>query len=78
MSENYSNACSVLTGAISMAYIREILGIIILILSIANILLNMSIKIYHKIKNKQYTEITNDINEAKTQLENIKEDTKNE
>ena len=74
MYENYSTVGSILTGAISMVYIREILGIIILVLSIANILINAGVKVYHKIKNKKYGEIPNDINNTIEQLKNIKED----
>lgn len=69
--DNISNGISILTGSFALANIQEILSIIILIISILNILVNMTIKIYNKIKEKKYDEIPNDINEASEQLENL-------
>lgn len=70
--DEVSNGISIFTGTIALANIQEILSIIILVLSIANILFNASIKIYSKIKNKKYDEIPNDINEASEELEKLK------
>lgn len=69
--DNISNGISILTGSFALANIQEILSIIILVISILNILVNMSIKIYNKIKANKYDEIPNDINEASEQLENL-------
>ena len=69
--DNISNGISILTGSFALANIQEILSIIILVISILNILVNMSIKIYNKIKTNKYDEIPNDINEASEQLENL-------
>ena len=74
--EVLSNGTSIVTGTIAIANIHEILSIIILVLSIANILINMIIRIYHKIKNKKYDEIPNEIDTTIQELENIKEENK--
>lgn len=74
MYENYSDMCSVITGAISMAYIKEVLGIIVLVLSILNILINLGLRIYHKIKNKKYSDIPKDIDDAIYQLKGLDEE----
>lgn len=70
--DNVSNGISILTGSFALANIEQILSIIILVISLANILINVILKIYKHIKNKQYDEIPNDINEASEQLENLK------
>lgn len=69
--EVLSNGTSIVTGAVAIANIHEILSIIILVLSIANILINMIIRIYHKIKNKKYDEIPNDIDTTIEQLKKL-------
>lgn len=69
--EVLSNGTSIVTGAVAIANIHEILSIIILVLSIANILINMIIRIYHKIKNKKYDEIPNEIDTTIEQLEQL-------
>lgn len=74
--EVLSNGTSIVTGAVAIANIHEILSIIILVLSIANILINMIVRIYHKIKNKNYDEIPNEINTTIEQLEKFKEENK--
>ena len=69
--DNVSTGLSILTGSFALANIYEILSIIILIISIVNILFNMSFKIYDKIKNKKYEEISADINEATDNLKKL-------
>ena len=69
--DNVSTGLSILTGSFALANIYEILSIIILIISIVNILFNMSFKIYDKIKNKKYEEIPADINEATENLKKL-------
>lgn len=70
--EYISDGTSVIFGAFALSNIYEILSIIILILSILNILVNASIRIYHHLKNKEYKDISYEIDDVKNQLENIK------
>ena len=69
--DNISTGVSILTSSFALANIQEILSIIILVISLLNILINATIKIYSRIKNKQYDKILDDINEASEQLENL-------
>lgn len=62
--KNVSDITSYVTCAYGLANVKEVLGIIILILSIANILFNMAIRIYSHIKNKKYKEVSNDLQDA--------------
>ena len=78
MYDDYSNLCSIATGAYGIANIKEILGIIVLVLSILNILINAGIRVYHKIKNKKYDEIPNDISDTINQINDLKEEDKDE
>jgi hypothetical protein len=73
-----SDGASVLTGMFALSNIQDILSIIILVLSIANIIINMIMRIYHHIKNKEYDEIPNEIDKTTKELEKIKEENKNE
>lgn len=58
--------------------LQEILGVIVLILTIINILTGYGFKIYDKIKNKKYNEIPNEvnnaINEIKDEIDKSKKD----
>ena len=72
MYEKYSDVCSVITGAISIAYIKEVLGIIVLVLSILNILINLALKINRKLKERKYDQIPNDINDAIDEINKVK------
>lgn len=76
--ENVSNGLSVLTGSIALANIQDILSIIILVLSVANILFNMFIRIYKHIKAKRLDLISSDLQDASTDLEKLKEKEGNE
>lgn len=67
-----TNGISVLTGGYALMNINDILSTTILILSILNILFNMGYAIYKHIKNKQLDAISNDIEEANKQLEQLK------
>lgn len=53
-----------------IANLQEILGLVVLILTIINILTSYGFKIYDKIKNKKYNEIPEEVNKA---LEEIKD-----
>lgn len=53
-----------------IANLQEILGLVVLILTIINILTGYGFKIYDKIKNKKYNEIPEEVNKA---IEEIKD-----
>lgn len=69
--EIMSYGTSVITGAYAIAHIQEILSIIILVISIANILINGIINIYSHFKNKDYKKIPNEIDNTIEQLEKL-------
>lgn len=71
--DNISSGVSIFTASFALTNIEQILSIIILVISILNILINMGIKIYFRIKNKQIQEIPNDIKQASEELEKLKE-----
>lgn len=73
--ETTNNIVSVITGGLGIAMIQDVLGVIILVLSIANILINLGFKIYDKIKKKKYKEITKDIDDTITTLEELEDKT---
>lgn len=62
----------------SIANIKEILGIIILVLSILSALYKLGVTIYTKIKTKKFNEISKEIENAKEELEEIKNNIKEE
>lgn len=66
-----SNCTSICTGAFGIANIQEILGVIVLILSILNILITTGFKAYNHIKEKKYVKIKDDIEDAKRELEEL-------
>ena len=76
--DNVSSGVSIFTASFALTNIEQILSIIILVISILNILINMGIKIYLRIKNKQIQEIPNDLKQVSEELENLKEKNKNE
>ena len=47
---------STLSTVWSIANIQEILGVVLLVISILNIVINTSIKVYKKVKEKKYNE----------------------
>lgn len=71
LNNTLSNTLSVITASWGISNIQDILGIIVLILSIMNILWNMIYKIYNNIKNKNYTEIDDNIKNAIDEINNI-------
>lgn len=73
--ETTNNVVSILTGTVGIAMIQDILGVIILILSIANILFNLGMRIYKKAKEKKYDEIDDEINNAVENLEKLEDKT---
>lgn len=63
----------VASGSYALANIHEILGIILLVLSICSILYKMIYTIIVHAKNKEYKEIADEIEKAKEEIENFKE-----
>ena len=60
---------------VSLPMIETILGIIILSVQVILILWKLGKKIYEAIKKKKYGEVEDALNEAKGELENLKEKT---
>lgn len=54
--------------------IESIIGIISVSLSVLWILFKLAFKMYQALKNKDYSNLENDINKTKEDLEKIKED----
>lgn len=71
LNNTLSNTLSVITASWGISNIQDILGIIVLILSIMNILWNMIYKIYNNIKSKNYTEINDNIKNAIDEINDI-------
>lgn len=71
LNNTLSNTLSVITASWGISNIQDILGIIVLILSIMNILWNMIYKIYNNIKSKNYTEIDDNIKNAIDEINDI-------
>ena len=74
--EKVNNITSVVTGLFALGHIEEALSIIILVLSILNIVVNMIVKVYTHLKNKEYDKIPNDIDDATDELTNLKKEGK--
>lgn len=68
----------VASGTYGLANIQTILGIVLLVLSIASILFKMGLSIYTHIKNKQFAEIQKDLDQAKEEIEKLKDGDINE
>ena len=73
-----TTSLSGVTALISIEYIYEILGIVTLVLSIVNILINAGFKIYTAIKQKKFKEITGTIDDTVNQLNNLDKHKKDE
>ena len=78
---SYKNAYDYIISAFSitwgLANIQEILGIILLVLTILNILYKMIYSLYTKIKNKEYDKIGSVFDNTIKEIENIKEKEEN-
>ena len=57
--------------AISLVDIQQLLSIILLVFNVLWLLTKFGIKIYERIKNKQYKEIAEDIKETTDELEDL-------
>lgn len=70
----YDNSVDILTLGFGIDNIKEVLGVVLLCLSIFNMTLKTVFKIIDKVKNKKYSEITQDLDELENDIENkIKE-----
>lgn len=56
---------------VSIADIQNLLSVILLIFNIVWILVKFGIRAYNHIKNKEYSEIENDVKETKDELETL-------
>lgn len=61
---------------VSIESVDQILNLILLIVSILNIIIVLSLRVYNAVKNKNVTEVKDAFNEAKDQLDDLKEDDK--
>lgn len=66
-----TDTTSVVTATFSIAYIKETLSIIILVISILNILFNLGVKIIKHIKEKNLEKISIELEETKQKLEEL-------
>lgn len=69
--QKMSEICSYVTALYGLVFIKEIIGLVVLILSLCNILFNMIIRIINHIKNKNYPAVSQEFNDAIEQLENL-------
>ena len=60
-------------GAYGIAFIKDILGLIVLILTICSILFRAGIIIHNKIKNGKIEEIPDVLDDTKDQIEKVKD-----
>lgn len=70
----YSYTLSILGCMWSAENIDNVLGIILMVLSIINILWSTGYKLYNAIKSKKYSDVSKIIDDAEEQIKNIKED----
>lgn len=63
-------------GAYGIANIKDILGLIILILTILNVLINGTIKIIALIKKREYEKISGVIEDVRDELKEVEENEK--
>ena len=61
----------VVGGAYGLAYIQTVLGIIILVLSIFNVLLNATVKIISLIKKRQYDKVNEVLEDTIEELKEV-------
>lgn len=77
--EVVTTSVSVGTTVYALANIQEVLGVIVLVLSVINILFNMGYRVYKHIKSKNYEEISKEIDNAKNEIQKyIEGENKNE
>lgn len=71
--KNLSSITSYVTGLYGLAFVKETIGLIVLVLSAVNIIINMASKIILHYKQKNLTGVKEDINEAITDLKNLED-----
>lgn len=76
--DSVSVSLSVVTGAISIENIYNVIGIVTLVLSCLNILITLGFKIYYSIRDHKYEEIPKHINDTTEQIKHVVEDHKDE
>lgn len=67
----YQYSVDAVGGAYGLANIQTVLGIIVLILSIFNVLLNAGIRIYNLIKKRKYGEINEVLDDTIEELKEV-------
>lgn len=74
-STDRQDAITTILSGVGITYsiqdVKEIISIILLVLSVINILWVLGSRLYKHIKNKNYQEIPHDINDAVEQLNNL-------
>lgn len=69
------NTCNYTVDAVGASYgianIQSILGIVVLILTILNVLINSTVKIIMAVKKREYDKISKVLDETKEQLEEV-------
>lgn len=68
----------VASGSYGIINIQQILGVILLILSILSIIIKSVIALYLHIKNKNYNGIVDELDKAKEEIEKLKDGDVNE
>lgn len=69
--QKMSEVCSYITALYGLVFVKEIVGLIVLILSLLNILFNMFIRIRQHIKAKNYTGVSQDFKDTIEELKNL-------
>lgn len=68
----FENVLIGINACLGIASIESLLGVIILVIQILLIIYKCGVKIYEKVKKKDYKGITSDIEELKENLEDLK------
>lgn len=76
------NTCNYTVDAVGASYgianIQSILGIVVLIFTILNVLINSTVKIIMAVKKREYDKISKVLDETKEQLEEVGNNEKSE
>lgn len=80
---NISSGVSILTGGVSLVDITNVLNIVILVISIANILFVLACRIYDRLKDGKLTkdeikDTIKDVGDAKSEIEHLVNKNKDE
>lgn len=69
----YESAVDTIGGVYGITYFKEILGIIVLVLTVINIIFKLGIMIYNKVKNKKISDIPDLIDDTIDKLEEFED-----